>query len=130
MITVFLFVLSSAVFRAIEQISVFRESWSWLPKWITRKSGILNLDGYHIASALNIWSMFAAGYFFIIAGIPLWWVAGFWLVHGNLFSLFFHVVFMRPGCRENFLLDWWMEIRGLLGFGVPQGYVRQKDENI
>lgn len=110
MVGIFICILMSAIFRAIEQISVFRESWSWLPKWITGRSGILNLDGYHIASALNIWSMFAAGYCFIIAGIPLWWVPVLWLIHGNLFSLFYHVVFMRQGYRENFFLMWVAEI--------------------
>jgi len=110
MVEIFICILMSAIFRAIEQISVFRESWSWLPKWVTGRNGILNLDGYHIASALNIWSMFGAGYFFTVAGISLWWVPALWLIHGNLFSLFYHVVFMRQGHRENFFLIWIAEI--------------------
>jgi len=115
MVGIFICILMSAIFRAIEQISVFRESWSWLPKWVTGRSGILNLDGYHVSSALNIWSMFAAGYFFIIAGKSLWWVPALWLIHGNLFSLFYHVVFMRRCYRENFFLHWIAEVVHVIG---------------
>jgi hypothetical protein len=36
----------------------------------------------------------------------------FWLIQGNSFSMFYHVLFMKPGYRNNFLLEW---LRDLLG---------------
>ena len=109
---VIFFIIFSGIFRSIEQIHFFRPKLTWLPAWVFASQGRLNIDGYHIASSLNIWCMFAAGYFFFISGISLWWIFVFWLIQGNSFSMFYHVLFMKPGYRNNFLLEW---LRDLLG---------------
>lgn len=59
--------------------------------------------------------MFAAGYFFFTSEISLWWIAAFWLIQGNTFSMFYHVLFMKPGHRNNFLLDWLKDLLGIFG---------------
>jgi hypothetical protein len=111
------------MFRSIEQIRFFRENITWLPRRVYCSDGRLNIDGYHIASALNIWSMFFAGYFFFTTEMPLWWIPIFWFIHGNIFSLFYHVIFMKPGHRDNFFLDWLNDL-----LGRPKGQ-HHLDEN-
>lgn len=112
---IILFIMLSAMFRSIEQIHFFRPNLTWLPPWVYSSGGRLNIDGYHISSALNIWCMFAAGYFFYIENISLWWVILLWLIHGNTFSLFYHVIFMKPDHRDNFFLNWLKDLLGVIG---------------
>lgn len=107
-----LFLAASAIFRSMEQISNNRFDRTWLPKWLISRGGRINIDGYHIVSALHYWSMFFAGIFYFMSGFSLWWIALLWLVYGNIFSLFYHVIFMKPEFRENFFLDWLKELLG------------------
>ena len=106
------FMLLSAMFRSIEQICCNRPDRTWLPEWVYSGGGWLNIDGYHISSALHYWSMFFAGGFFILTDIALWWFPFIWFLYGNTFNLFYHVLFMKPEFMENFVFNFFRELFG------------------
>ncbi len=119
------FLFLSGMFRALQEITAWRDTWSWIPVEFFRYRGAFNIDPYHFATTLHWMFMFAAGFSFVISMLsPLFknnptfdiWkdrerfkffliftglgnlviAAALWLIHGMFSNLFFHFVFMKP----------------------------------
>jgi len=115
-----LMLILSAMFRSVSEIAVWRITWTNLPIWAVNHIGWLRIDGYHISSNAHWVCMAVFGGLYVdqyscfIAGAPWWHVAlaaiGIWWLHGFIFDLFYHVLFMKKGRKQNFIKLWFKEL--------------------
>lgn len=86
----------SAMFRAIQEHAKWRNSPGWsilYGSWWLRTDHPLNLDGYHIASALHVGLLFVAA---LLWDWSFWWLPVAWIGFYQVNNLFYHVVFTHP----------------------------------
>lgn len=100
-----------ALLRACWHISKFRPQMSWIPEW-DYPFGIKRppLDSFHIYGGLfTLWMItvffikpdvitinFTTSYLLLLAShVTAYWVIFFWY-----FSLFYHVILIKPGYRQ------------------------------
>ena len=88
-------IIISVIARPIEQIAVFRPTWTWLPEWAISTGDRLNRDGYHITSALHYWSM----YYSTPPDNPLLFPL-VWLAYGLLHDGLYHWALIKPEHRD------------------------------
>lgn len=124
MIYFWLFILFSAMCRAIKLIAIERRETTLLPAFMVSINGPLRFDGFSIAAFLQRSSMLIAGavwgYHHILEITSLdyefmvWQFVVIWFVSGNLFSLFYHTLFMKKEHRTFGFVQWYRDLVDLI----------------
>jgi len=100
---------TSAIFRAIDQLVLFRKpdtvifpDWFYSPGWWV-------IDVYHISAGMKLWAL-AVAFYLCPYQLTIYTFALSWFIYYFIFDLFFHVLFKRKGHRENFIWNFIMLI--------------------